>query len=262
MIVKRARKVPKALIQHAIEASVIGRAKDESTLPLEQDYAASPIQVEPEREVAVHLPPIEEIRPSSEASVAQVVDEFEPPIQIEAPPEDVLEAQDTLADEPHPFLAETEILDHSTEALPYDDVALDIPDVLEEPIPSEKAAEIVADHAANDWVDFDVSQPSEPSTASPLIAPQEPSAMGTVEEIEEIHLGDSSAIAQTVDLEELDLEDAFQEGPASEASQDVVEPTEDSEPGESVLVSESEPDDSQLLPFAASESAARRIDYI
>jgi HEAT repeat protein len=110
------RKIPSALIQHAIEASVVGRAKVEPTTPVASPYATTPLNAPPAQETTplpadfVAPPPLEELPSAVEEAGAEkveaappVVETVEPPVVEAAGPSAVeteIEAVEATAPEP------------------------------------------------------------------------------------------------------------------------------------------------------------------
>lgn len=79
---ERDRKIPKALIQHAIEASVVGRAKAETTTPIPASYATTPLS---EAQVPATTPlDAEAVAPPVEETVEET-EVAETPVEADAP---------------------------------------------------------------------------------------------------------------------------------------------------------------------------------
>jgi HEAT repeat protein len=78
---ERDRRIPKALIQHAIEASVVGRAKAETTTPIPASYATTPLS---ESHVPATTPlDAEAVAPSVE-EIVEETEVAETPVEAEA----------------------------------------------------------------------------------------------------------------------------------------------------------------------------------
>lgn len=85
------RKIPPALIQHAIEASVVGRAKVEPTTPVSSPYATTPLNAPPAQVTTpltadfVAPPPLEELPSTVEETEAEKVEAAPPVVETVEP---------------------------------------------------------------------------------------------------------------------------------------------------------------------------------
>ena len=215
------RKVPTALIQHAIEASVIGRTKVEPPSPVAPSYATTPLTADAESYPPVVEPSIETAPLLTDELATQTPETVEPLSPAELDHQVVLEAPDTATEATPAHFAEAEIVAGETEALPYGDVQIVAPDEVEVPASTEESVPGLADSTAGEWVDFDVSRPSRLSSTVP--PPSAPAGM----------------------IEEVSLEDASTGAVVADASDEVAKPIE-----ETVHAAAEPP----LLPFVATEA--------
>jgi hypothetical protein len=142
------RRIPTALIQHAIEASVIGRMKVEPTQPVVSPYATTPLTepaapettplpagfiVEPPAQEAETPAPIEEAQAEEEAAAPHVVEEVAAPQVFEA---EAVEA-------PAPEMFETPAIETApVEASPVESAELESEAVIAPLIPEEVAPQV------------------------------------------------------------------------------------------------------------------------
>ncbi len=193
------RGVPKTLIQHAIEASVVGRAKAEPTAPVSSPYVTTPLT---EQHSPVTTPLTSEMVAPAIEEEASPTTEAEPPVTIEEPAPEAL--MPPAAEETASHVSQAAIPVAEVEAPPVisEETAgieeappaqLSEADVVQTEIPQPPQAETIApvataspvveymDGAASDWVDVDYSRPeAESHAAPPPIAPvisEEPEAI-------------------------------------------------------------------------------------
>jgi HEAT repeat protein len=215
------RKVPTALIQHAIEASVVGRTKVEPPSPLVPSYETTPLTADDASYSAIVEPSIEAAPPLSDEFATQALETVEPLPSIELDHQVLLEAPDAAIEATPAQLAEAEIVAGEIAALPYGDVPLDASEEIKAPATTEESVQGLPDSTTSEWVDIDLSRPSK-------LSAQVPPPSAPAERIEEVLLEDSSTGAVV-----------------TETSEEVAKPIE-----ETVHAAGEPP----LLPFVATEA--------
>lgn len=169
---EKSREVPTALIQHAIEASVIGRMKVEAPGPVAPSYETTPLTTDDE-------PLQSDVEPSLETSPllldelsTQPLESFEPLPTVESDHQVVLDVPDAVLDTSPSQAADVELVDTEFDSLPYGDVALDEPKEIESAVTPAESVESPVEGTHNEWVDIDVSRAS--SLTSGVVPPSSP----------------------------------------------------------------------------------------
>ncbi|MBV9210851.1 MAG: HEAT repeat domain-containing protein, partial [Acidobacteria bacterium] len=124
------RRVPTALIQHAIEASVVGRMRVEPTQPVASPYATTPL-TEPQAPATTPLPADFVVEPPAQEEAVAVVEE------AAAEPQ-VVEAEEPALEAPAAEMLETPAL----EAAPAETAPVESEAVIAPLIPEEVAPEV------------------------------------------------------------------------------------------------------------------------
>ncbi len=146
------RKIPPALIQHAIEASVVGRAKVEPTSPVASPYATTPLNAPPAQVTTplpadfVAPPPLEELPSTVEETEAEKVEAAPPPVEVSEPSPVEAETEAVIAPVmTEPVMAEESAPQVVTETLP---LAFEEPATVEEAAPVQLVEESISEEQA------------------------------------------------------------------------------------------------------------------
>ena len=181
------RRIPAALIQHAIEASVIGRMKVEPTQPVASPYATTPL-TEPAAPETTPLPAgfvVEPPAPVEEAQAEEAV-EAAPPAVVEAFEPQVVEATEPqIAEE----AAEPQVVEAETEA-----VETSAPELFE--TPTIEAAPVESEAVIAPLIPEDVAPQVEAETHVPTsVEPPAPVVLeDAVAEAEPVQLAPESVV--------------------------------------------------------------------
>lgn len=213
------RKVPTALIQHAIEASVIGRMKTETPPPVVTSYATTPLTTDADSNpvVSEQLSP-----PSVSKSVETTPLSFEtleplPPIEV------VVDTPEENRESPLDFGTEPETVRGEEAGLRYGEVDLDATSDIEITHVNDAAILDTGEASKSEWVDVDVTQEASPVSS-------------------EARAAESAEVT----------EDVLWDEPTTEAP--IVEITEDAD--ELVLETVTDTVEPTTLPFDTGESVA------
>jgi HEAT repeat protein len=163
------RKVPTALIQHAIEASVIGRMKMETPTAPVSSYATTPLTADAESNPVVSEPLSQSSLPPSIETTPLSFETLEPLPPIEV----VVDTPEENRESPLDFGAEPELVQREETGLKYGELDLDatsdieITHVNDESI-LDTADLNTAEASKSEWVDVDVTQESTPVSSEAL----------------------------------------------------------------------------------------------